>query len=117
MTLRKYEISASEKFYKQEYCGCSFSLRDSNDWRKANGLAKIKIGGEEAGIGERYFTDPLVDAAEESQDVVDEFFAQANEIAEASGNDVAKRKEALKVYKDRRKSEVTDGVISGLNNW
>lgn len=117
MTLRKYEISASEKFYKQEYCGCSFSLRDSNDWRKANGLSKIKIGGEEAGIGERYFTDPLIDAAEESQDVVDEFFAQANEIAEAAGNDVAKRREALKVYKDRRKSEATDGVVSGLNNW
>ena len=36
MTLRKYQISASERFYKQEYCGCSYSLRDSNDWRKAN---------------------------------------------------------------------------------
>ena len=32
MTLRKYEISAKERFYKQEYCGCSYSLRDSNDW-------------------------------------------------------------------------------------
>ena len=28
MTARKYEINASEQFYKQEYCGCSFSLRD-----------------------------------------------------------------------------------------
>lgn len=58
----------------------------------------------------------LVDAAEESQDVVDEFFSQANQIAEA-GNDVMKRKEALKVYKDRRKNEKTDGVVNGLNNW
>ena len=68
-------------------------------------------------MGDRYFSDPLVDAAEESQDVVDEFFSQANEIAKVSGNDVMKRKEALKVYKDRRKTEKTDGVISGLNNW
>ncbi len=117
MTLRKYEISASERFYKQEYCGCSYSLRDSNDWRKANMIPKIKIGGDTAGLGDRYFSDPLVDAAEESQDVVDEFFSQANEIAETAGNDIMKRKEALKVYKDRRKTEKTDGVVNGLNNW
>ncbi|KAL7499741.1 hypothetical protein ACHAWT_010709 [Skeletonema menzelii] len=117
MTLRKYEISANERFYKQEYCGCSYSLRDSNDWRKANMIPKIKIGGDTAGLGDRYFSDPLVDAAEESQDVVDEFFSQANEIAETAGNDIMKRKEALKVYKDRRKTEKTDGVVNGLNNW
>jgi len=116
MTLRKYEISANERFYKQEYCGCSYSLRDSNDWRKANGIPKIQIGGESAGLGERYFTDPLVDAAEESQDVVDEFFAQANEIAEA-GRDVKERKKRLSVYKDRRKNEAHDGIDNGLNNW
>ena len=28
MTLRKYQISANQKFYKQEYCGCSYSLRE-----------------------------------------------------------------------------------------
>jgi len=117
MTLRKYQISAEEKFYKQEYCGCSYSLRDSNDWRKANGIPKIQIGGEEAGLGERYFSDPLVDAEEESQDVVDEFFKQANELAAKSGDDVKKRKEALKVYKDRRKNEKDDGIFDGLNNW
>lgn len=117
MTLRKYEISARERFYKQEYCGCSYSLRDSNDWRRANGIPKIQIGGSAAGLGERYFSDPLVDAAEESQDVVDEFFEQANAIAEAGGDDVAKRKEALRVYRDRRKSEKVDGVVNGLNNW
>lgn len=117
MTLRKYEISARERFYKQEYCGCSYSLRDSNDWRKANGIPKIQIGGDAAGLGERYFSDPLVDAAEESQDVVDEFFAQANEIAAKSGTDVKKRKEALNMYKDRRKNEKDDGIVSGLNNW
>ena len=117
MTLRKYEISAKERFYKQEYCGCSYSLRDSNEWRKANGRPKIQIGGETAGLGERYFTDPLVDAAEESQDVVDEFFSQANERASESGGDLKKRKEAMKVYKDRRKNEKDDGIVNGLNNW
>ena len=117
MTLRKYEISARERFYKQEYCGCSYSLRDSNEWRRANGIPKIQIGGDTAGLGERYFTDPTVDAAEESQEVVDEFFAQANELAEVAGRDVKKRKEALAVYANRRKSEMTDGGVGDLNNW
>jgi len=110
------QISANEKFYKQEYCGCSYSLRDSNEWRKANGIPKIQIGGEKAGIGERYFSDPMVDAQEESQEVVDEFFAQAEDLAKA-GRDVTERKKMLKVYKDRRKSEATDGSTTGLNNW
>jgi hypothetical protein len=78
--------------------------------RKANGIPKIEIGGEKAGLGERYFTNPIVDAAEESQDVVDEFFKQATEMAEV-GNDVSKRKEALNVYKSRRKNEKADGTI------
>lgn len=99
------------------------SLRDSNDWRKANGIPKIRIGGETAGLGERYFADPIKDAEEESQDVVDEFFKVANEIAKLTtaggGSDevVKKRKEALKAYGVRRKNEKDDGVINGLNNW
>jgi epoxyqueuosine reductase len=116
MTMRKYQVSAKERFYKQEYCGCSYSLRDSNDWRKANGIPKIQIGGDAAGLGERYFSDPLVDAQEESQTVVDEFFAQAKELAKA-GEDREERKKRLEVYKERRKNEATDGVVHGLNNW
>jgi hypothetical protein len=116
MTLRKYQISANERFYKQEYCGCSYSLQASNEWRQANGIPKIRIGGETAGIGERYFSDPLQDAKEESQEVVDEFFALANEIAEA-GKDVKERKKRLGVYKNRRKNEADDGLMNGLNNW
>ena len=116
MTLRKYHISAQRKFYKQEYCGCSYSLRDSNEWRKANGIPKIKIGGETAGLGDRYFSDPIQDAQEESQEVVDEFFKQANEVAEA-GRDTTERKKRLEVYKNRRKSEKDDGITNGLNNW
>lgn len=116
MTMRKYQISANERFYKQEYCGCSFSLRDSNDWRRANDIPKIQIGGDSAGLGERYFTDPLVDATEESQEVVDEFFAQANKLAKV-GADKKQRKAALETYKERRKNEAHDGSFNGLNNW
>lgn len=116
MTLRKYQISADQKFYKQEYCGCSYSLRDSNEWRRANGIPKIQIGGETAGLGNRYFSNAIEDAEEESQAVVDEFFAQANEIAEA-GKDRTERKKRLEVYKARRKNEKDDGIINGLNNW
>jgi hypothetical protein len=79
MTQRKYEISAQEKFYKQEYCGCSFSLRDSNAWRQKEGLPPVRIGGEEAGIGSRWFQDAKTDAAEESQEVVDAFFTAARD--------------------------------------
>jgi hypothetical protein len=80
--------------------------------RKANGIPKIEIGGEKAGLGDRYFSNPIVDAAE----VVDEFFKQAKEIAQV-GNNVVKRKEALNVYKNRRKNEKADGTVDGLNNW
>ena len=43
---RKYQIAKKEEFYKQEYCGCIFSLRDSNEWRVKNGREEIKIGEE-----------------------------------------------------------------------
>jgi predicted adenine nucleotide alpha hydrolase (AANH) superfamily ATPase len=77
MTRRKYEVSVEEKFYKQEYCGCSYSLRDSNIWRAQQGIPPVVIGGESAGLGTRYFEDVEVDAAEESQEVVDSFFKDA----------------------------------------
>lgn len=38
---RMYEISKEENFYKQEYCGCIYSLRDTNFWREKNGREKI----------------------------------------------------------------------------
>jgi len=43
---RMYEIAKEEKMYKQEYCGCVYSLRDTNDWRLKSGKDKIKIGVE-----------------------------------------------------------------------
>lgn len=41
---RMYEIAKRENFYKQEYCGCVYSLRDTNTWRKKNERERIKIG-------------------------------------------------------------------------
>ncbi len=38
------EISKREEFYQQEYCGCVYSLRDTNAWREANGRPPIEIG-------------------------------------------------------------------------
>ncbi|WP_419419340.1 epoxyqueuosine reductase QueH [Legionella sp. D16C41] len=41
---RMYEIAKRENFYKQEYCGCVYSLRDTNTWRKKNNRERVKIG-------------------------------------------------------------------------
>ena len=41
---RMYEIAKRENFYQQEYCGCVYSLRDTNAWRKKNERERIKIG-------------------------------------------------------------------------
>lgn len=43
---RMYELAKEEEFYKQEYCGCIYSLRDTNDWRKSNDRPEIAIGEE-----------------------------------------------------------------------
>ncbi|MBN67451.1 MAG: hypothetical protein CMM94_07810 [Rickettsiales bacterium] len=41
---RMYDIAKRENFYAQQYCGCIYSLRDSNEWRVKNGREKIEIG-------------------------------------------------------------------------
>lgn len=41
---RMYEIAKRENFYQQEYCGCVYSLRDTNAWRNKNSRCRIKIG-------------------------------------------------------------------------
>ena len=38
------EISKRERFYQQEYCGCVYSLCDSNAHRVAQGREEIRIG-------------------------------------------------------------------------
>ena len=104
MTERKYRINAQQRFYKQEYCGCSYSLRDSNLWRKSQGIAPVKIGGEEAGLGGRYYEDPEADAAEESQEVVDSFFTSADG-----------HFDNLKIYAGRKRADASDD--GAKNNW
>ena len=47
---RMLEVSKNEGFYKQEYCGCVYSLRDTNIWRQKNSREKITIG-------QNYYTD------------------------------------------------------------
>lgn len=41
---RMIEISKREAFYQQEYCGCAYSLRDTNRHRKAKGREPVRIG-------------------------------------------------------------------------
>jgi hypothetical protein len=41
---RMVEISKREHFYQQEYCGCAYSLRDTNDQRVAEVRERIKLG-------------------------------------------------------------------------
>jgi len=41
---RMLELSKREGFYQQEYCGCVYSLRDTNRWRISKGREKIERG-------------------------------------------------------------------------
>ena len=41
---RMVDISKREEFYQQEYCGCVYSLRDTNRRRRNTGRAPIEIG-------------------------------------------------------------------------
>ena len=41
---RMIEISKRENFYQQEYCGCIYSLRDTNKHRRESGRDNIKLG-------------------------------------------------------------------------
>ena len=40
------ELSKKENFYQQEYCGCVYSMRDTNNWRVSKGREKIERGGK-----------------------------------------------------------------------
>jgi predicted adenine nucleotide alpha hydrolase (AANH) superfamily ATPase len=41
---RMIEISKRENFYQQEYCGCVYSLRDTNRHRLETGRQRIELG-------------------------------------------------------------------------
>ncbi len=52
-SVRMYKIAKREEFYAQQYCGCTYSLRDSNKWRESQGREKIEIG-------ETWYTQELI---------------------------------------------------------
>ncbi len=52
---RMYELAKSKEFYKQEYCGCIYSLRDTNE-------SRVKKGEAEIAIGEEFYEERLTDA-------------------------------------------------------
>ena len=99
MTARKYKINAEQRFYKQEYCGCSYSLRDSNHWRSKQGMPPVQVGGDS------YYSDPAADEQEEAVEVVESFFSDSATFEE----------ELKKTYAARRKdARRSDGRA---NNW
>jgi hypothetical protein len=124
MTQRKYEVSVQERFYKQEYCGCAYSLRDSNVWRAQQGIAPVSIGGDTAGLGTRYFEDAAADAAEESQEVVDSFFRDA-QAGFGDTDRTARRQAKVSLAASRSCGQTTftqrlksaDDSSTALNNW
>ena len=52
---RMYEIAKREQFYQQQYCGCIYSLRDTNTHREKDGRQKIQVG-------ETWYQEKLADA-------------------------------------------------------
>ena len=46
---RMYEIAKREEFYQQEYCGCVYSLCDTN-------IHRVKRGDERIDIGKRFYS-------------------------------------------------------------
>jgi predicted adenine nucleotide alpha hydrolase (AANH) superfamily ATPase len=46
---RMYDIAKREEFYQQEYCGCVYSLRDTN-------IHRVQRGGERIDIGKKFYS-------------------------------------------------------------
>lgn len=49
---RTVETARRENFYKQQYCGCAYSLKETNHRRKQNGRAAVEIGKDFYGCSE-----------------------------------------------------------------
>lgn len=41
---RMIQIAKREEFYQQQYCGCAYSMRDTNKWRASQGRPAVQIG-------------------------------------------------------------------------
>ncbi|ATI00130.1 epoxyqueuosine reductase QueH [Alcaligenes nematophilus] len=61
---RMLEISKRENFYQQEYCGCVYSLRDTNRHRRSQGRPRVEIGVKFYGKDELDLTPPPAPAHE-----------------------------------------------------
>lgn len=72
-SLKMYEIARRERLYKQEYCGCAYSLRDTNIFRLQNNQDKIEIC-------KNFFSpdDPVDDESEERVSQFFSFYAPEN---------------------------------------
>lgn len=104
MSARKYKINAEERFYKQEYCGCAYSLRDVNAYRQRQGQAPVRIGTADV------YSDPVADSMEESPQAVAAFFEDdRGEVME----EWRRERMMSKLYKSRRKG--TNAVDD--ENW
>ncbi len=44
LTEKRAQLIREYGFYCQQYCGCEYSLRDSNKWRKENGRELVRPG-------------------------------------------------------------------------
>jgi predicted adenine nucleotide alpha hydrolase (AANH) superfamily ATPase len=65
---RMIEISKREEFYQQEYCGCVYSLRDTNRHRRSQGRERIALGVKFYGREEiRALSEPDTAKAEQSK--------------------------------------------------
>jgi predicted adenine nucleotide alpha hydrolase (AANH) superfamily ATPase len=102
MSDRKYRINAEHRFYKQEFCGCKYSLRDTNAYRAQEGLAPVEIAGG------KVYSDPEADSCEESREIVAEFFSHT------LSPEQERLRELREVYRQRRKTPTDE---SERNNW
>jgi hypothetical protein len=41
---RMIDLAKEESFYQQQYCGCVYSLRDTNRWRQKQGRPQVELG-------------------------------------------------------------------------
>jgi len=64
---RMIEISKRENFYQQEYCGCVYSLRDTNISRRERGRDRIKLGENYYGVEKAGEAEPVSPKTPEEQ--------------------------------------------------
>ena len=64
-----YDIAKREEFYQQEYCGCVYSLRDTNLHRVKRGDDRIDIGKKFYSLSEKKHIEEALNAQASSEDL------------------------------------------------